>query len=57
LESDKVFVGSIPESYDRYTVPLIFDPYAADIARRAGSLATECRFGNRRGERRGSDLK
>jgi ubiquinone/menaquinone biosynthesis C-methylase UbiE len=33
-ESDKVFAGSIPEFYDRYFVPLIFAPYAADLARR-----------------------
>jgi SAM-dependent methyltransferase len=39
LESDKVFAGSIPENYDRYIVPLIFEPYAADIARRAASLS------------------
>ena len=39
LETDKVFAGSIPENYDRYMVPLIFEPYAADIARRAGSLS------------------
>jgi hypothetical protein len=37
LETDKVFAGSIPENYDRYMVPLIFEPYAADIARRAVS--------------------
>ncbi len=39
LESDKVFAGSIPENYDRHMVPLIFEPYAADIARRAASLS------------------
>jgi ubiquinone/menaquinone biosynthesis C-methylase UbiE len=39
LETDKVFAGSIPENYDRYMVPLIFEPYAADIARRAPSLS------------------
>jgi len=39
LESDKVFAGSIPENYDRYMVPLIFEPFAADIARRAASLS------------------
>ena len=39
LETDKVFAGSIPENYDRYMVPLIFKPYAADIARRAASLS------------------
>ena len=39
LETDKVFAGSIPENYDRYMVPLIFEPYAADIARRAAALS------------------
>src|SRR5919204_2923635 len=38
-ETDKVFVGSIPENYDRYMVPLIFAPYAADLAKRAASLS------------------
>lgn len=37
--SDKVFAGSIPENYDRHMVPLIFEPYAADLARRAAALA------------------
>ena len=50
LETDKVFAGSIPENYDRYMVPLIFKPYAADIARR-GVLVAKRRFGNRRGQR------
>jgi ubiquinone/menaquinone biosynthesis C-methylase UbiE len=39
LETDKLFSGSIPENYDRYMVPLIFEPYAADIARRAASFS------------------
>ena len=39
LETDKVFAGSIPENYDRYMVPLIFQPYAADLAQRAASLS------------------
>jgi ubiquinone/menaquinone biosynthesis C-methylase UbiE len=39
LETDKLFAGSIPENYDRYMVPLIFEPYAVDIARRAASLS------------------
>jgi len=39
LETDKVFSGSIPENYDCYMVPLIFEPFAADIARRAASLS------------------
>lgn len=33
-DSDKVFAGSIPEIYDTFLVPLIFEPYAADLAQR-----------------------
>ena len=33
--SDAAFAGSIPEIYERYLVPLIFEPYALDIAARA----------------------
>jgi len=33
-ETDKVFTGSIPEFYERYLVPLIFEPYALDLAGR-----------------------
>src|SRR5579871_3012591 len=36
---DQVFAGSIPENYDRYVTPLIFEPYAADLAERAAALA------------------
>ena len=36
---DKVFAGSIPENYDRYMVPLIFESYARDMARRAAALS------------------
>jgi ubiquinone/menaquinone biosynthesis C-methylase UbiE len=39
LEADKVFAGSIPENYDRYMVPLIFEPFAANLAQRAASLS------------------
>src|SRR5271170_1852946 len=38
-ETDKVFTGSIAENYDRHLVPLIFEPFAADIAQRASSLS------------------
>jgi ubiquinone/menaquinone biosynthesis C-methylase UbiE len=38
-EGDKAFTGSIPENYDRHMVPLIFESYAADMARRAAALA------------------
>jgi len=31
---DRTFAGSIPEKYDRYLVPLIFDSYALDLASR-----------------------
>src|ERR1043166_144568 len=33
-EIDKVFTGSIPKLYDTYLVPLIFAPYAIDLANR-----------------------
>jgi ubiquinone/menaquinone biosynthesis C-methylase UbiE len=32
--TDKVFAGSIPELYERLLVPLIFEPYAVDLAER-----------------------
>lgn len=39
METDKVFAGSIPEIYDRYLVPLIFQTYAADLAGRVARQA------------------
>src|SRR5436190_24355687 len=35
--TDKVFAGSIPELYETYLVPLIFEPYAADLVARLAS--------------------
>src|SRR6266404_4632332 len=35
--TDKFFAGSIPKLYESYLVPLIFEPYAADIAGRLAS--------------------
>ena len=32
--TDKVFAGSVPKLYDTYLVPLIFEPYAADLVNR-----------------------
>lgn len=32
--SDKVFAGSVPQLYQSHMVPLIFEPYALDMARR-----------------------
>ena len=38
-ESDNAFAGSMPELYDTYLVPLIFEAYANDLAERAAALA------------------
>ena len=38
-EIDKVFTGSIPENYDRHMVPLIFEGYAEDLARRVAGFS------------------
>lgn len=32
--NDKTFAGAIPEIYDKYMVPMLFAPYAEDLARR-----------------------
>lgn len=32
--NNAAFVGSIPENYDRYLGPVLFEPYAADLAAR-----------------------
>jgi SAM-dependent methyltransferase len=37
-DSDAVFAGAIPEIYDRHLVPLIFQPYAFDLAARVEAL-------------------
>ncbi len=37
--TDQTFAGSIPELYDRFMVPLIFAPYAEDLASRVLALA------------------
>jgi SAM-dependent methyltransferase len=39
--TDTAFAGSIPEIYERYLVPLIFDSYAQDSAARVASLAPQ----------------
>ena len=36
-DADTVFAGSIPELYDTYLVPLIFEAYAVDMARRVAA--------------------
>jgi ubiquinone/menaquinone biosynthesis C-methylase UbiE len=35
--SDRLFAGSIPEIYDRFLVPLIFEAYALDLAERVAN--------------------
>lgn len=37
--SDTAFAGSIPEVYEKYLVPLIFEPYALDLAARLAALS------------------
>lgn len=39
---DSLFKGSIPELYDEYMVPLIFEPYAADLASRVVMRRPSC---------------
>ena len=36
-DADKVFTGAIPKLYETYLVPLIFEPYARDLAGRLAS--------------------
>ncbi len=38
-ENDAGFTGSIPENYDRYMVPLVFQPYAEAVAGRIATWA------------------
>lgn len=39
-ETNISFSGSIPQLYDRYLGPVLFDPYATDLARRVAAQAT-----------------
>src|SRR6476661_7133875 len=38
MTTDAVFSGSIPSLYDKYLGPLIFEPYAQDLANRLSAL-------------------
>ena len=40
--SDAKFVGSIPEKYDAYLGPFLFEPYAADFVRRLALREDAC---------------
>jgi SAM-dependent methyltransferase len=39
MSIDLAFAGGIPEAYDTLLVPLIFEPYAIDLARRVAALS------------------
>ena len=39
-KTDTIFAGSIPALYDKYLGPLIFEPYAGDLAKRLSSLSS-----------------
>ena len=41
-DGDTLFTGSIPQLYDEYMVPLIFEPYAADLASRVAMRQPSC---------------
>jgi hypothetical protein len=51
-ETDKLLSGSIPETYHRYLVPLIFEKFAQDMRNVQLRFAHD-RFGNCRRQRRG----
>lgn len=39
--ADKVFAGSIPKVYETYLVPLLFEPYAADLVSKLASRSLD----------------
>jgi SAM-dependent methyltransferase len=39
--ADQLFGGSIPQMYERYLVPLMFEPYAVDIAARTATMSPQ----------------
>jgi ubiquinone/menaquinone biosynthesis C-methylase UbiE len=39
-QTDRVFAGSIPAFYERYMGPLLFEPYAADLANRLAGVTS-----------------
>ena len=44
-ETDRQFAGSIPETYDRYLGPLLFEPYARELAALAPARVLETAAG------------
>jgi len=41
VPTDRLFAGSVPEIYDRFLVPLLFEPYARDLAERIAGVAPQ----------------
>jgi ubiquinone/menaquinone biosynthesis C-methylase UbiE len=39
-DNDRVFAGSIPATYHQYMAPMLFEPYAADLAERLRSISS-----------------
>ena len=39
MPDDKSFIGSIPKIYESHLVPLIFEPYAVELSRRAAATS------------------
>ena len=37
-DQNAAFVGTIPENYDRYLGPMLFEPYVEDMAQRVQAL-------------------
>src|SRR5256885_14739376 len=50
-DMNRSFAGSMPEFYDRILVPVMFEPFALDLAERLGGITTgrvlEVAAGNR----------
>ena len=40
MDVDRSFTGSIPQLYEQLLVPLIFAPYADDLAQRAAARSS-----------------
>jgi hypothetical protein len=47
--SDTKFAGSIPALYDAYVVPMLFEPYAADLVNRVRAGTAEAALARRFG--------
>ncbi len=39
--SHVAFVGSVPENYDRFLGPVLFEPYARELAGRVARLKSQ----------------